>query len=203
MNIKYKITTAIATGTMMAALVVPSAFAANNVTIRGNGANSNNGVAIVKASKSKVKQTNIAVVGTRVTSIQNSGGNRANGNVGGGNTITTGNNRTTTTVTVAGGTNTNTGESCCCDGENGTTNITIRGNGANSNNGALIIDLCKHKVKQTNATVVVTNVTSVQNSGGNTSNENVGGENSIGTGNNVTETTITVEGPSNTNGETL
>lgn len=202
MNLKYKITTAIATGTMIAALVVPSAFAAKTVTIKNNGAGSVNGAAVVKASKSTVKQSNATVVGTSVTSVQNSGGNKIKGNLGGTNSVTTGVNRTTTTVTVAGGTNASTGESCCC-GDEGATDVEISGNQALSLNGVLVVDLCKNKVKQSNATIVGTSVTTVQNSGGNTVKWNLGGDNVIGTGNNVTDTTVTVEGSSNTNGGSL
>lgn len=197
MNLKYKITTAIATGTMMAALVVPSAFAAP-ISIDHNGAGSVNGALVVKASKSKVRQRNTTIVGTHVFAMQNTGGNTANGNVGGGNTITTGKNTTTTNVTVAGGSNTNTAESCCCDGQGGTI-IDINHNGAGSVNGALVIDLCKNVVKQSNTTIVGTSVTSISNTGGNTANGNVGGTNGIDTGDNVTTTTVNVTGSSNSN----
>ncbi len=197
MNIKYKITTAIATGTMMAALVVPTAFAAP-IEINNNGAGSVNGALIVKLSKSKVKQKNTTIVSTNVTTVQNTGGNNANGNVGGGNTITTGKNTTTTNVTVAGGTNTNTAESCCCDGQ-GETTVDIHHNGAGSVNGALVIDLCKNIVKQKNTTIVSTNVTTVQNTGGNNANGNVGGANDINTDDNTTTTTVNVTGSTNSN----
>lgn len=198
MNIKYKLTTALATGTMMAALVVPSAFAAKNVTIKNNGAASVNGVAVVNASKSTVKQSNTTIVGTSVTSIQNSGGNKVKGNLGGNNSITTGANTTTTKVKVEGNTNTSTAESCCC-GDEEVGDIEISGNQAASVNGVLVVDLCKNKVKQSNNTVVGTIVTSVQNSGENSANGNLGGDNTITTKGNTTDTKVTVEGSTNTN----
>jgi hypothetical protein len=200
MNIKTKIAGAIATGALFASVVLPAgAFAATEITIDNNGPFSHNGAAVVKISKSKVKQKNVTVVGTSVTSVQNTGKNKTSFNVGGTQSITTGNNTTTTTVSVNGGSNENTGENCCCDGENGETTIDIKDNGAFSHNGVLVLDVCKHKVKQTNVTVVETNVTSVQNTGGNSSSFNVGGDNTIDTGNNTTTTTVTVTGSTNTN----
>lgn len=107
MNIKQKITSAIAVGTMMAAVVAPASFAATTVRIHNNGALSKNGAAVVKVSKSKVKQSNTTIVGTKIKTIQNTGGNDSNFNVGGTNGTDTGNNTATTTVAVGGSTNTN------------------------------------------------------------------------------------------------
>jgi hypothetical protein len=205
MNIKTKIAGALATGALLASAALPAGvFAATNVTIGGNGAGSSNGVAVIKVVKSKVKQKNTTVVATGVTSIQNTGGNKTSFNVDGTNSITTGNNRTTTTVDVSGGTNVNAAENCCCDGSgNGDTTVDISGNGALSHNGVLVLDVCKSKVSQSNTTVVVTDVTSVQNTGGNSSSFNVGGDNTIDTGNNTTTTTVTVTGSTNVNGPAI
>lgn len=200
MSIKQKIGAALAIGSLAASVLAPvSAFAAN-ITIDGNGTGSTNNAAVIKASKSKVKQKNITLVGTGVVAVSNTGGNQTNNNTGGGNSITTGNTTTTTTVNVAGGTNTNTGGNCCCDGQETTNTIDIIGNGSDSNNNALIVDVCKHKVKQKNVTVVETSVLAVSNTGGNTANGNTGpGTNDIDTGNTSTTTNVTVTGSSNTN----
>lgn len=198
MNIKQKITSAIAIGTMMAAVVAPASFAATTVKIHNNGALSKNGAAVVKVSKSKVKQSNTTVVGTKIKTVQKTGGNSSSFNVGGDNTITTGNNTATTTVAVTGGTNTNTAENCCCDGE-GDTTVNIHDNGALSHNGALVIESCKNVVSQSNTTVVGTSVTTVQNTGGNDSSFNVGGTNGTDSGDNTATTTVAVGGSTNTN----
>lgn len=205
MNIKTKIAGAAATAALLASVAFPAAaFAATNITIGGNGALSHNGAAVVKVSKSKVKQKNTTVVGTKVTSVQNTGGNKTSFNIGGSNSITTGNNTTTTTVDVSGGTNVNAAENCCCDGEgSGDTTVDISGNGALSHNGALVVDVCKTSVKQSNTTVVLTGVTSVQNTGGNSSSFNTDGDNTIDTGNNTTTTTVTVTGSTNVNGPSI
>jgi hypothetical protein len=196
-NFKTKIAGGVAAGVLLASVLVNSAFAATDVKIDGNGPFSHNGAAVIKVKKSKVKQKNITVVGTGVVSVQNTGKNKTSFNVGGTNSITTGNNTTTTNVNVAGGSNTNTGENCCCDG--GDVDVEITDNGAFSHNGALVLDVCNNKVKQTNVTVVETSVTSVQNTGGNSASFNVGGDNTIDTGNNSTTTTVTVTGSTNTN----
>ncbi len=201
MNIKQKIGAALAIGALSASVLTPmSAFAAD-VTIQDNGTGSTNHAAVIKVSKSKLKQKNTTVVGTHVTNIQNTGANKANGNTGGSQSITTGNNTATTTVTVNGGTNTNSDENCCCDGEPASNTITIIGNGSESNNGALIVDVCKQKVSQKNTTVVLTGVTNVQNTGGNEVKNNTGdgSTNDIDTGNNTATTTVTVTGSTNTN----
>lgn len=200
MSIKQKIGGAIATGALLASVFAPAAFAANDILISGNGTNSTNNAAVIKVSKSKVKQKNITAVGTGVTSVSNTGVNRTNNNTGGSQSITTGNTTTTTNVDVAGGTNTNTGGNCCCDGQETTNTIEISGNGSNSDNNALIVDVCKHKVRQKNVTVVETSVLAVSNTGGNTANGNTGpGANDIDTGNTTTTTTVNVTGSSNSN----
>src|SRR3989337_2293692 len=108
MSIKQKIGGAIATGALIASVFAPAAFAAD-ITIDGNGTGSTNNAAVIKVSKSKVKQKNITAVGTGVLAVSNTGGNHANNNTGGSQSITTGNTATTTNVTVAGGTNANEG----------------------------------------------------------------------------------------------
>ena len=204
MSIKQKIGAALAIGSLAASVFSPmSAFAAD-ITISGNGTGSTNNAAVIKVKKSKVKQKNITVVGTGVLAVSNTGGNQTNNNTGGSQDITTGNTTTTTNVDVAGGTNTNSGGNCCCDGENGGNGgntINITGNGSDSTNNALIVDVCKNKVKQKNVTIVETGVVAVSNTGGNTANGNTGdgGTNTIDTGNTTTTTTVNVTGSSNSN----
>ncbi len=198
MNIKQKIGGAIATGALFASIVAPAAFAAP-VTISGNGPLSSNHAVVVKASKSTVKQKNVTVANTAVFNKSNTGGNKTSFNTGpGSNSITSGSTTTTTTVTVTGGENVNTAESCCCDGQ-GVTDISIIGNGALSHNGALVVDLCKNSVKQTNITVANTVVASSSNTGNNSASFNTGGDQTITTGGATTSTTVSVSGATNSN----
>lgn len=197
MNIKQKIGAALATGALLAATFAPSAFAANTVSIMGNGAFSKNGVAVVSASKNVVKQSSTTAATNNVLSVSNTGGNNANFNTGGSTGIVTGGATTSTTITTTGGGNTNTGGNCGCP--TGDTNVTIAGNGAFSWNGALVVSSNKNIVNQSNTTLVTNNVASVSNTGGNDANFNTGGSTGIMTGGASTSTTITTTGGSNSN----
>lgn len=200
MNLKQKIASAIATGLLLASTFAPvSAFADNTITIGpNNGANSTNNATIIKIKKSRVKQKNITIVGVGVNTTQNTGNNTANGNTGGNTTVITGNTTTSTGVTVGGGSNTNS-SNCCCDGNTTNNSIDISGNGANSTNDALIVDVCKSKVKQKNVTVVGVDVNTTQNTGDNTADNNTGGNTTVDTGNATTTTTVSVTGGTNSN----
>lgn len=198
MNIKQKIGGAIVTGTLLASLLAPMAFAAD-LTIDGNGTGSTNHAAAIKISKSKVKQKNKTIVGTNVTTVSNTGNNKSNNNTGGAVTTDTGKVTNTVGVDVAGGTNTNEGVNCCCDGEAAPHTIEITGNGSNSDNKALVLDICKHKVSQENTTIVGTNVTTTSNTGGNQTNGNTGGTTNTDTGDVSNTVTVNVTGSSNTN----
>lgn len=200
LNIKTKIAAASASAIILSSLFSSGAFAANTIDISGNGNGSTNGAAVIKVSKSKVKQKNRTIVGTNVTSIANTGGNKTNNNTGGDVDSKTGDVKNDVGVTVVGGTNTNSGENCCCDGQgDGTNDVTISGNGNNSTNGVLILDICKHKVFQKNTTIVGTNVTTVSNTGDNQTNGNTGGTTGSDTGNAETTVMVDVTGSSNTN----
>jgi|SRR3989344_2461431 len=197
MGLKTKIGAAIATSVLLATTFVPVAFAAD-ITITDNGFGSTNNAAEVKVKKSKVKQKNRTIAATHTNTASDTGGNTANKNTGGSETVTTGTASTPTTVTVAGGTNDNSAVNCCCGEENGNT-ITITDNGAFSKNNALIVDVCKNKVKQSNTTVVWTNITANSNTGNNSADQNTGSSVLVDTGNATTTTNVNVTGSSNTN----
>lgn len=194
-NLKTKLATGMITATVLAGAAAP-AFAATTVTIKNNGALSQNGALVVSASKTKVTQTNNSTVVTNVGTLQNTGGNASGFNVGGGSTITTGNATSTVTVGVSGGTNTATVPSCGCQA--GANDVTIQGNGAFSWNGVAVVNLSKTKVAQTNNQTVVTNVGTAQNTGLNMSGFNVGGGGTTTTGDTTSTTTVVVGGGENT-----
>ncbi len=194
-NLKTKLATGLVTATVLAGAAAP-AFAATTVTIKNNGALSQNGVSVVSASKTKVSQTNNSTVVTNVTTKQNTGGNASGYNVGGGSTINTGNATSTVMVGVTGGTNSATLPSCGC--ESGSTDVSIHGNGAFSWNGVSVMNLSKTKVAQTNNQTVMTNVGTAQNTGMNMSGFNVGGGGTTTTGDTTSTTTVVVGGGSNT-----
>jgi hypothetical protein len=197
MNIKQKITSAIAIGAMMAAVVAPASFAATTVKVKNNGALSTNLVGVINLSKKSVKQKNSTVAITGVKSKANTGKNNSSFNTGGTSSITTGNARNNTTVTVGGSSNTNTGGECGC--VNPTTDVTVTGNGALSLNGVLVVNASSNSVYQSNSTVAVTGISTSSNTGGNNSSFNTGGNSSIDTGNAVNNVDVIVEGSTNSN----
>lgn len=71
------------------------------------------------------------------------------------------------------------------------TNVTVTGNGALSNNAVNLSTNTTSSVNQTNTANVVNNVNSSANSGGNSSNFNTGGDSVIKTGNATTFTNVT------------
>ena len=197
MGIKAKIGGALAIGTMLATVLAPgAALASTNVNISGNGWWSKNGAAVVSAKKNVVKQSNKTNVNTFVGTYSNTGNNHSSFNVGGTNSIDTGSTSTVTGISVTGNTNTNT-SNCGCDASN--TSVHISDNGAGSWNGALVVNLNKNVVNQSNTTNVNTTVFTTSNTGGNSSSFNVGGGNTTTTGDVSTGVVVSVEGGSNSN----
>lgn len=197
MNIKYKVTTAIATGTMLAALVVPSAFAANNATIIGNGKNSTNKVKIKKQNTTTVVQGNSTIVGNVIGVITNTGGNKANGNTGRGDiSVNSGRVTNTVSVNVGGSTNSATLPDCGCEEEEN--DADIRRNGKNSKNKVKIVNKNETTVVQGNSTIVINGIVLGTNTGGNKANGNTGaGDKTVNSG--PVENTVTVDVEGNTN----
>ncbi len=101
MTIKQKIGAAIATGTILAATLLPGAAFAQNLSCNISG----NGVGSINTCKVKIKitnitvQTNTATVDNLVIAGASTGGNSANSNTGGSVTITGGNATVSVTVT--------------------------------------------------------------------------------------------------------
>ena len=193
---KTKITTALVTGALLAATVLPAAAFADSVTIQGNGAESTNVAGILNINATSVSQTNETVAITLVSSKANTGGNTANGNTGGNVLVDTGNATSTVNTTVGGSTN-NATIPCGCSAE--PTDITVRGNGAGSTNVAGAANINLSRTRQRNRTLAVTAVRSRARTGGNTANGNTGPRLvDVLTGNSISTVTTTVGGSSNT-----
>lgn len=174
MTLKTKIAVAITAGSFLAAVVLPSgAFAANNVTISGNGAGSTNKVKIKNKKKVKVEQSNATAVVNLTGVFQNTGGNTANGNTGGG-TVDVNSGKATSDVTndTTTGDNSATVTGCGCPDPSNTVNVTD--NGADSTNKVKITNKSKFKATQTNETLVVNGTLVAQDTGGNHANNNTG-----------------------------
>ncbi len=199
MNIKQKIASAVAIGTMMVSVVAPASFAATNtVTVTGNGSFSYTKAVVKNVSSSTTVQDNTTAINTWAGLSANTGKNKQSFNVGNGgsNSITTGAATNIVGVSVTGGTNTNT-SNCGCDSNSNT--VTVTGGGAWSSSKAVVINSNSTVVSQTNTTTVNTNVWSSANTGGNSQSFNVGGGNSVTTDPASNTVGVEVGGSTNTN----
>lgn len=170
-----KILTRVATGVTTVALLAVSvapAFAAN-VNVSGNKRNSNNNVNVSNNKATVVSQsTNTGVVNT-VLNNQNTGNNKAKDNGGNGVVmITTGPANANATLGVAGGSNVVNAGLCGC--MNDVMNINVSGNGRSSNNNVNLFNNWSSVLGQSSTTTVVNTVSTNQNTGGNTANDNDG-----------------------------
>ncbi|PJA00532.1 MAG: hypothetical protein COX78_00420, partial [Candidatus Levybacteria bacterium CG_4_10_14_0_2_um_filter_35_8] len=170
---------------------------ADSVTIQGNGAKSTNVAGILNINATFVSQNNETVAITLVSSKANTGGNTANGNTGGNVSVDAGNATSTVNTTVRGSTNY---AAIPCGCSEGTTDIKVKGNGADSTNIAGAANINLSKTRQKNRTFAVTAVRSRARTGGNTANGNTGpGSVTVGTTGNASSTVYTtVGGSSNT-----
>lgn len=172
-NLKVKLTTGIVAAAFVAGVVAPGAFAATDVTVSGNGADSTNKVKVKNVKKDKVKQKNTSTVNNTVGVSQNTGGNKASKNTGGDVTVTSGNATATVMVSNMTGSNYLTWDAMCgcMMPEN---MIEISGNGADSYNKVKIKNSDSTEVTQTNK-ATITNVIGVeQTTGDNKANKNTG-----------------------------
>lgn len=197
MNIIQKVTTGLATGAIMTALLTTSTFAANTIKIKDNGKKSVNVAHVTNTNKSSVKQSNTSIIGTAVVSNTSTGGNTVKDNNGkGGSTINTGKATSNISVTVGGSSNTHTGDDCGCPSANN--DVTIADNGKKSVNIAHVENKHESKVKQTNTSIIGTFIASNTETGGNEIKDNNGkGGSTIDTGKAESEITVEVTGSEN------
>lgn len=198
MNFKAKLTTGVVTASLFAAAFAPAAaFADTNVVIKDNGKDSFN-LAVVKNKKTtKVWQYNGTAVINKVGVLQNTGGNKANGNTGGTVDVDSGNATSNVTNNTTTGGNTANVNPCGCP--DGNTTVKITDNGTNSTNIAIVSSSNVSMVGQVNETLVVNAVFVGQNTGGNTASGNTGGDVTIDSGN----ASSTVNNNTTTGGNTV
>ena len=149
MNIQ-KLTTGLATTALLASVLMPMAYAADN-EISGNGYDSTNKIIESTTNTTLVQQSNSSNVGTSIVSTANTGGNEASGNTGGDVSIETGKAVNNTTVSVTTGGNVANIATCC--GCNAGGSDLISGNGAKSHN----------KIKNTVSNILVAGQSNVSN----------------------------------------
>jgi len=90
MDLKRKVATGIATGALLANVLAPIAFADTELTISGNGANSDNDIKIELENEVNIDQDNYANFDNNIDADANTGDNDANKNTGGDVEIKTG-----------------------------------------------------------------------------------------------------------------
>ena len=178
-NYKRRLGTAIATVAILANGLMPAAFASTEIVISGNGSGSDNFVNVSQSSNTSVTQNNTANVTNNVSANAKTGGNDANFNTGGDVTIDTG--KASVNTTVSNTLNSNAAEVNCCNG--GNTNVTVSGNGAESNNTVVLDQNTNTSVNQKNTANVHNYVDADAKTGYNDANSNTGGDVTIKTGN--------------------
>lgn len=179
MTFKTKLTTAIATGAVLLNAMAPAAFAGTTIEISGNGAGSDNWTTLNQTTTQTVTQNNSAYVTNNVDANAKTGGNDANFNTGGTVVIDTGDAKSK--VNITNDLNKNLAEVDCC--QSGNTNVTVSGNGADSNNGVTLDQTTDTTVAQNNYANVNNDVDADAKTGHNDAVKNTGGDVIIATGN--------------------
>jgi len=192
MTLKKSLITAAAAGSIFLYALTPLAYADTTIQVTGNGASSDNTAAVTTTNTNTVKQDNSATVNNNVTSNTNTGGNSANDNTGGNVNVHTGSSNQTTTVSTAANLNQASTSNCNCQSS---TDVTIAGNGAHSDNSAGVSQSNTQTVFQTNSANVNNNVSTKSNTGDNHASDNTGGTTgggsvSITTGPSTQHTTV-------------
>lgn len=193
-----KFGSAIAGAALVGGLLAPAAFADTTIEIANNGADSTNTVGVTSICSATMVQKNKTNVKTNVNVSGKTGGNTASGNTGGDVTIDTGDVTNTVTISVGGSTNEATTAPNCCECANGSLDVTIKDNGANSTNTAGSVNSNTTSVKQKNKTKVKTKVKAKGKTGKNTSSNNTNGTTEVKTGDVDNTVDVTVDAPSNT-----
>jgi hypothetical protein len=195
MTFKTRFTTAIATGAVLLNALAPVAFA-EDLTVTGNGAFSENEVKIETENTTKVSQENDAKVTNDISSNASTGGNSSSFNTGGQNKIVTGDAVTKVDVSTAVNLNKAELEDCwSCDG--GDLDVKISGNGAFSENDVDVEKENVTKVSQENDARIHNYVDADANTGKNDSSFNTGGDTVIVTG--EATTVVDVQNKANAN----
>lgn len=144
---------------------------AEEITISGNGAGSENQAIIDTAQNNTVTQNNNATIANDVTNNATTGNNTTNSN-NGSTSIETGNTNSTTVVSNENiNSNITTNSPCGCSQD---ALLTIADNGADSQNVATLNNNSSYTSSQENTATIKTNITVNANTGENKANNNSG-----------------------------
>jgi hypothetical protein len=188
-----QIATGIATVSLLLNVVTP-AFASTSLEISGNGSDSSNTTQVSVSQNTVVSQTNEAKISNDIDADANSGGNSASRNTGGDVSVDTGNAKTLVGVSNTANSNVAEVDNCDCalDAE-----VLISGNGAGSENEALLGLESNTVVAQSNEADIDNKVYADASTGDNSADRNTGGDVEVLTGNAFTLVDILNEANSN------
>lgn len=105
LNLQNKVTTAIATGSLLLTTIAAPAFGATHIDVSDNGAESDNTVDVRSDSTTTIDQNNDGDIDNSISVSSNTGGNTANRNTRGDSDVTSGDTSTSITVRNQGNTN--------------------------------------------------------------------------------------------------
>src|SRR3990167_8985312 len=176
--INRRIATAVATGALLLNSFAAPAFAATNITLSGNGTDSNNTANINLTKTATVVQNNTANVTNKVDVEAETGDNDANDNTGGDVTIKTGD--SDVAVAVKNMLNSNSASIDCC--AKGDTEVKIADNGSDSDNDVDLDQSSTNGIYQDNFGFVTNYVDVDGNTGDNEADDNTNGDVSVETG---------------------
>jgi len=198
-NLQRKIAAAIAGSALVMQMVPAVALASVSCTISGNGSDTDNNCNFASLQEVTVEQDNNLDVDNQVDVESNTGGNTAEDNTGGNVEVTTGK----ASVDVAVDTNGNTNAANVANtNSNGDYDLTVSGNGTNSDNNVDLDVTDKVTVKQDNKADVDNKVDVEASTGKNEANDNTGGNVVIDTGDVVVES-VKVSNALNVNSATV
>lgn len=176
--INKRIATAVATGALLLNSFVTPAFAATNITLSGNGSDSNNNATINLTKNATVVQNNTANVTNKVNVDSKTGNNEANKNTGGDVKVKTGD--SDVNVAVKNMLNSNSASVDCC--AKGDTDVKISGNGSDSDNKVNLDSQASNGIFQDNNGKVKNDVDVDSKTGNNKAKDNTNGDVEIETG---------------------
>lgn len=197
---KKSIASAVAVSSLLFNAFATSAYAANTVTISGNGSDSSNTAAVESNKANTVVQNNTADFSNFIHTTSNTGGNVASDNTGGDVVIATGN--STSEVDVLNRANQNHAVVADCDCPGGNLDVKISGNGSDSDNAAVVATNTSNDLFQNNVADFNNKVSVYGNTGKNYANDNTGAtlggsDVMILTGNAVSDVTVVNEANKN------
>lgn len=173
----------------------PLALASSlELTVTGNGADSQNTTNVSSDNSTVVSQTNSANITNNVSANSSSGDNNASKNTGGGVSVDTGDSKTLVSVSNTANSNVADVNNCACDAD---ALVKISGNGADTKNNANLELNNNTTVAQTNNGSVLNKVHADSSTGDNKADKNTGGTVEVSTGDALTHVDLTTNANSN------